>query len=309
MPLIIAGVLSVALHIGGAYALGIMPGQWTTEREQGQREPQPFRTSVPYVTLGEREGSPLSISWITTPEPENHTSVDPSESVQPRLRTEEAAPVLGPQTSAIGPGDQLRRLDAQALRSMTEQVRAAQREALQAVAREASVLLRTPAAFLDLLAREKPAQDEPATDAPTPLAESPSLQPETPGGGAPDPAPEAQVTDQESDPSSTIMAVVDDIGSELTSEGLKLRTFKPIVPPGLPQARGVVVFDIAFDGAGKSYAEIVEASRHPQWDQLYKNVIYQKWTATGPAIERLASTPEDDRVRIRLRISFENSWR
>ncbi|MEM1424701.1 MAG: hypothetical protein AAGH64_11960, partial [Planctomycetota bacterium] len=201
--------VSLAAHVGVAYAIGLVPtvpdAGSVPQRESERLE---MESEVPFVTLGERERAPLSLTWLALPEPENHAWVDPSETVQPRLRDEETAPTRGERTGAVGPGREVTQADALALRRLARQIEAVRAEAVDALAREANALVRTPGAIAGLLARVAPVEPETAAVERVPDEETASARASTPGGGAPDPAPEARVTDREADPTSTTATIV-----------------------------------------------------------------------------------------------------
>lgn len=305
--LTLTGAISIALHLVAAYSLGVLPLDDAFASRSAERSTaHPLETQHPWVTLGERQGSPVSLTWITLDEPAPHAATDPSQVTQPRLRTEASAPVQGEPTGRIGRGEDTVVVDTRALQQAVAQWALVRQQTTETVTDRVRALLRPADMLFALLARERAGEAERETGAkePSEVVEQPA--PTDVGGGAPDPGPEADVTDRESDASSEIQALADVIGSDIAGRGITIKTIRPVHSPYVQIMTNPrpAIFEIEWDAQGKGFAILEESSGDATIDQDYKNIISKRWRAEGPAIEALADRGPDARVRVRLKILF-----
>lgn len=294
-------VLSLLVHGAAGVALGLWDRSQKQDADTEVGTDDPGAYEPPEITLGAHDGSPVSLSWITLPEPSPHASAEPTPVVQPQASTTPTAPLVAPEATVVR--DEVRTALAQVV-SARQQMDAASRRAAELVMplRDLIGLLTRP---IEGRAERETEAPEVAESAPEP-AESAESVPQS-GGGAPELGPEAPLAEVDAHAASTIEALAELNGSDEPAQGLTITTHPPryfhyttiMTRPKDAVAR------IEFGDDGRPvWVEIDPSSGVAEVDQALRDVMYQRWRADGPAIERIRETPEEDSVVISIKVLF-----
>ncbi len=315
----VAALLSLLVH-SLLFAAAILAMQQAVgPHEARDDEPMAEAPEQRPVRLGEHSGSPISISWITLPDPAPHAQTDPSEVTQAALRLDRPADFAPVPDSGQGAAP----VDAQAfgegiaaIRQLVSPGAPITTPAQQALEAGGAYVaqLREILGLFAADSRGTPAQpapqpvEEAAQDAESGSALETVVQQE-PGssGGSPTPTPAGAPSDREADASSTIEALAEVLGSDISSEGLTIKTAKPryFHYTTIMSSPSPAIARIDFKADGRvDWVELDPGSGVQAVDQALINVIFERWTASGPAIDALNEPDRPRTLRVAIRILF-----